>query len=376
MNTQSIKKTRIYSLDIIRSIAIVMVLLNHAVESCFNINDYETAISINSWNQSLIIFLFTIGRLGVPLFLMLTGYLLLHRDYDAPGSIKHFWIHNLLSIVITWEIWLVFYNIFLSWLNNTPFDWILWGRQALFVNKLQMYHSWYLPMIIGVYIFIPFLAKGIKGVSLPALYFLLAVCIATLFVIPGINVFYSAFDMDALSLQAQPLFWTSFSGVYIFMGHIYYLNTKLKKKFLAIRIPVDIAVVVIGVCVSVYLQIFLHKNMSSYMIWYSFFTWPPVAYCLFDLMYMIPAKRPNFVFARLSICSFAIYLIHRPVQMYFEQKVAFFDHTNAAVSHMEVMWILLILSLGISYGLAEGLGAIPYAGELLTRIRRKKFHLF
>lgn len=359
---------RIYSLDIIRAIAILMVILNHAVESIFKLETYEAAILYNTLNPVTLIF--TIGRLGVPLFLMLTGYLLIHRDFDSPGSIKRFWVHNLLSIIVTWEIWLVLYNIFLAWLNETPFDFISWGRQALFVDKLSITHSWYVPMIIGVYIFLPFLAKAVKNIKLPNLYFLLAICIATLFVVPSINVFYSTFEMDTLSLGVQPLLWASASGTFVFMGHIFYLNTKQEKRRIGIRVPVDITVVVIGVFVTVYLQVLLHQNMSQYNVWYSFFTLPPIAYCLFDLLYLIPLKRSVIVISRLSACSFGIYLTHRPIQMLFEDR--FFTQPPDMVA----MWALFFISLGISYGLTEGLHFIPYAGELLTRIKLKKFHIF
>lgn len=361
------------SLDIARCIAILFVILNHAVESYYNLEEYDAAIAVNSWKSSGIMFLFTIGRIGVPLFLFITGYLLLHRDYDKPGAIKHFWIHNLLSIIVTWEIWLVLYNIFLSYLNQTPFDVNMWVRQMLFVDKIEITHYWYVPMIIGVYFFIPFIAKGIKNVSKSYLYIMLAVCVVTLFVVPSINVFYSAFEMDLLSLKANPVFIATFSVTFILAGHIFYLNEGKRRIPIGVRIIVDGVVFIASLTLSVYLQIFLHKNGSQYNMWYSFFTLLPMSYALFDLINMIPLKK-SFIIKRISICSFGIYLTHRPIQMLLEQNL--YNHAGGVPLHISTMWLLFAVSFAISYGLTEGLAAIPVVGELLVRVRKKKLHLF
>ena len=370
------KNPRKISLDIIRCVAILFVILNHSVESYYNLEEYDYATAVNSFEASGIMFLFTIGRIGVPLFLFITGYLLLHRDYDKPGAIKHFWIHNLLSIIVTWEIWLVLYNIFLAYLNRTAFDTNVWIRQALFVDKTEITHSWYVPMIIGVYFFIPFIAKGIKNVPKTYLYIMLAVCIATLFVVPSINTFYTAFEMDPLSLKANPIFIATFPAVFILIGHILYLNEGKVRIPAGARISIDLAVLAASLVLSVFLQIFLHQNGSQYNIWYSFFTVLPLSYSVFDLLNMIPIKRSIPAIKRISICSFGIYLTHRPIQMLFEQKVPLFFHTGGVPLYIGTMWLLFAVSFAISYGLTEGLAAIPIVGELLVRVRKKKIHLF
>ena len=58
------KKPRNVSLDITRCLAILLVILNHAVESYYNLEEYDHAIAIDSFERSGIMFLFTLGRLG------------------------------------------------------------------------------------------------------------------------------------------------------------------------------------------------------------------------------------------------------------------------------------------------------------------------
>ena len=355
------------SLDIIRSFAIICVVLNHSVESFFNLEDFDTAVGINTWEQSGILFLFTIGRLGVPLFLMLTGYLMLGRDYDKPGAIRKFWIHNLLSLIITWEIWLFIYNVFLSIHNNLPFDTDGWIRQMTFTGSIEITHYWYMSMIIGIYVFIPFIAKGIKNVPKYTLYIMLAVCFAALFIVPSINEFYKVFDIDLLSLKAHPIFWATSNATYLLLGHLIFLRRKKNHLFVYIS---EAAILAIGLWISVYFQLYLHSKESQYNLWYTFFTLPPMAYCLFDLLKIIPWSKHTGIIRRLSICSFGIYLIHRPVQMIFEKEGGFFINLTSGTEPVVAMWLLMLFSFFISYGITEGLGHIPIIGNLLVRIKR------
>lgn len=356
------------SLDIIRTVAIIFVVLNHSVESFFKLEEYDYAVSYNSMDNSGIMLLFTLGRLGVPLFLMLTGYLLLNRDYDKPGAIKKFWLNNLLSLIITWEIWLFLYNIFLSLHNNSPFDITGWIRQMCFVDQPDITHSWYLPMIIGIYVFIPFIAKGIKNAPKYSLYIMLAVCYAALFIVPSINIFYNAFEIEPLVLKANPIFWATYNGTFLLLGHLINIR-KNAPKYLPV---LDAAVCITGIWVSVWLQIYLHARGSQYNIWYSFFTLPPVAYCLFDLLRMIKPTKGIIFIKRISICSFGIYLIHRPLQMYLEREDSFFTFIFKGVAPIWTMWLLLLFSFFISYAITEGIGAVPFLGKLLVRIKKKK----
>ncbi len=132
---------------------------------------------------------FTLGRMGVPLFLFLTGYLLLDRDYDI-SRIYHFWRKNWLALLVTMEIWIILYNVFLR-----VFHFQHWSTRGLlkdmfFLNQVHMGHMWYMPMIIGLYVYIPFAARALKGISNRALTFPLlflgGLCILRAFLEPGI----------------------------------------------------------------------------------------------------------------------------------------------------------------------------------------------
>lgn len=99
-----LSKERNNNYDLIRVVAIILVMFCHSLETIyFGICD----LSI----QSRIFYLLfhSISRLGVPLFLFLTGTLLLNKNFDDIKDIKHFYKHNLLNLIIVCLIWYLLY---------------------------------------------------------------------------------------------------------------------------------------------------------------------------------------------------------------------------------------------------------------------------
>ncbi len=173
------------SLDAIRALAAFCVVTNHTVESVYQLN----ANNVNMMSERAKIFCFTgftFGRIGVPLFLFLSGYLLLTRSYDKP-KITRFYYHNLMPLVIVWEIWIFIYSIFSHMFFSVPFDFACYFRRALFLEHGGLPHTWYMPMIIGMYIFIPYVALTLQKIHGKVLWFMMSVIYLYIFIVPCLN---------------------------------------------------------------------------------------------------------------------------------------------------------------------------------------------
>jgi len=72
---------RIKWIDLVRAIAILLVILCHTTENIYEMK-LESMTSLSLQSRIFCFASFTAGRLGVPLFLMITGSLLLPREYD------------------------------------------------------------------------------------------------------------------------------------------------------------------------------------------------------------------------------------------------------------------------------------------------------
>ena len=90
-----------------------------------------------------------IGRIGVPFFLMITGYLLLDRTYDDE-RVRKFWQKNCKGLIIVTVIWAIIYAISLQFVAVKSGQ-VNFGE----AGELFFSHMWYMPMIIGMYLSMP-----------------------------------------------------------------------------------------------------------------------------------------------------------------------------------------------------------------------------
>lgn len=151
-------------LDIIRCAACLMVILLHSISPyIFNASYYGT----KSWGMFLV--MNSICRTGVPLFLMISGYLLL-SDYRS-GGIGDFYKRRIPHIVLPLAAWNAIYYVFFAVVDKTPISFMDFTGKVL--NSGSAYHLWYLYTLLGIYLLIPFLKKITDACSLKQLCLLL-----------------------------------------------------------------------------------------------------------------------------------------------------------------------------------------------------------
>ena len=150
--------TRIEWVDLVRAIAILTVLYIHATDGIFIISS-DAIVNYTIYSRIFEFASLFIGRIGVPFFLMITGYLLLDRSYDDE-SVRMFWEKNCKGLIIVTVIWAVIYAISLQIIT-------VGSSQVNFAESGNLFfsHMWYMPMIIGMYLSIPFVTTALKYFS-------------------------------------------------------------------------------------------------------------------------------------------------------------------------------------------------------------------
>ncbi|WEV74825.1 acyltransferase [Bifidobacterium sp. ESL0798] len=131
-------KKRDVALDFIRFVAISLVVIVHAA----TITVPDAHVSVFQ----------TFGSFGVPLFVILTGYLMLDRQYDAQ-YLQKFLKRNLLPMFVCLEVWNAIWYV-LARLSRSPFSFKYSLKIALFM-QVPDGPFWFLPMIFCLYIGIP-----------------------------------------------------------------------------------------------------------------------------------------------------------------------------------------------------------------------------
>lgn len=155
------------ALDVIRSVAIVMVVATHATSSAL----YLPVGSLDWWGA---LFWGSLVRPSVPLFFMCSGALMLNRDIP----LKRLYGHNLVRIVTAMLGWAFVYQLY--YLLPGGFTLAqLWDAVKHVLVLDHEFHFYYLHILILVYVFVPVVRVFTRGASKREHEYLLAVWFAT-----------------------------------------------------------------------------------------------------------------------------------------------------------------------------------------------------
>lgn len=141
MNVQ----TRIQYMDSLRAIAIIGVLLLHAATPYVVLYDkidgfdWQTGIVFNA-----------LSRWCVPIFLMISGALLLGRKEE---SLSTFFKKRANKILLPFVAWSIIYYVWATYMWNPGYS--VKEFLIMFFNDQIYYHLWYFYALIGIYLLAP-----------------------------------------------------------------------------------------------------------------------------------------------------------------------------------------------------------------------------
>lgn len=169
-------RDRIFYLDQLRALAIIGVIGIHVSQYFLG---SLTGVS----------FLF-ISEFAIPIFLMISGILLLNKEYSIRGFLKK----RYPRIIIPFLFWGGIYIIFAILFQNMAFHFSSLETAMLFIFNMFMgikgyiVHFWYVWLILSVYLFLPIINKWIKNSSFSEIkYFLLIWIITSIFTTFGLS---------------------------------------------------------------------------------------------------------------------------------------------------------------------------------------------
>ena len=295
---------RVEWIDAARSLAIACVMICHASETVFG---YDTS------GVPAFAVLRSIGRLGVPLFLSITGALILAKDFTDTKSIGLFYKKNLLPLLVTSEIWILIYTLFIVVTGEyMPKDGI--GETSLiewmlFLKPFPLSHWWYIPTIIGLYVALPFVSLVLQHInSTKAVLIPIAVVFVYRYLAPTLNDISVRFNLPySFSSQIDTTWLGGVYGLYTVIG-FYIARKKLLSLLPSLVIMFLFAV---SFALSVWSEYF---NVES---WYDTPWILFASICLFEglrrageLGCFTAISKP---LEKISRNSFGIYLLHKPM---------------------------------------------------------------
>ena len=142
------------AIDFLRSIAIIAVVCVHSLP--------VPIINGGGWRLFVSATIGSLSKIGVPLFLIITGYLMLDRDYSGL-KLKRFLKHNYLPLLVSFESWACIAMIAKLAADPSVSNVVEGLRMMLLIGDPFMIHFWYMQMLLGIYLFIPILASFIQA---------------------------------------------------------------------------------------------------------------------------------------------------------------------------------------------------------------------
>lgn len=236
-----IKGNRYLSYDILRVMALFFVILTHV--TAYLIINFKTAPGNEYLISNIIQF---IVFAGVPIFVLLSGALLLNED--KKFDTKTFYKNSFLFLVLLTIGWVVFYGLFyaviLPMISGQP---ILISNFFIYLISFKgsdYPHLWYMYMVIGLYLLIPVLRLFVKRENKNYILILIFGSILVQF-IPNYLDFLTT-NLDVTLLNFVNLFY-----LYPVMGYLPYLlvgwyltNFKISKRNRSIIYALAILIVV------------------------------------------------------------------------------------------------------------------------------------
>ncbi|HKM03795.1 MAG TPA: acyltransferase family protein [Lachnospiraceae bacterium] len=159
-------KVRNAYLDLLRLIACILIITVHV--SALN----WVTTDVNSLSWQIMNAYDCLGSIGVPLFVMISGALLLNKDYSL--SMKDLYCNKIFPLMLVYFIWLLLYNVVNFIDIGTPVSYES-VKDLIILNALLgrgIYHLWFIPMLLGLYMITPILRAAFSTKKI-CLYFLI-----------------------------------------------------------------------------------------------------------------------------------------------------------------------------------------------------------
>lgn len=284
-------------LDNLRVIATISVIFLHLAAPF--LYKFTKISGFNWWTANVYD---SLVRFCVPVFVMITGALLLPKDYQLGDYLKK----RVARIIYPFLFWITVYSVHILFILKNgfelPFAKMLTISSSDFGYKTT-YHFWYIYMIIGIYLFIPIISKWVKSAKeKEILYFIILWLITIVIAIPIFSKHLPNFNLK---------YFGGFIG-YIVLG--YYLSIRNFESEKNIKL-ISFLIFAFGVLLTIFGTYFLSIYNGKFIIYlYTYFS-PNVIIAAIGLFLFfkhinITNTKVKTIRKTINTQSFGIYFIH------------------------------------------------------------------
>lgn len=337
-------KGRFVSFDALRFLAIILVVLQHAV--------YNYSGEVQS--SGVVLGLYMSAKIGLVLFIMLSGCLLLDRDYTTTESIKKHYFVRMKNMFITFSLWVLIWEFFNVWFAHRSLSIGLLIKDLFWIqttnsvpaplNSTQVgwNYLWYMPLILFLYLILPYLSVSLRELPHLASRMLITGLLVVGSILPTVNSLRWWDGKAGIELNQ----WLSIDKFGVWAVAVFVLGSVIKrdilKKYnLLFLWGVAIVIQTLAVVWTNYL-IDLHHRMFDFR--FSSVNTLVLSVVVFETFRRIKIQSEFWTkcFMQLSKLAFGVYVLHRPIQFLLTRYV--FEGQKS----LGVAMLQFVIPLGVS----------------------------
>lgn len=354
MSEVSKPRDRVLSFDVIRIVAVLAVVMIHSAATFIAYPPQSVEfIMANIFDG--------ISRIGVPLFVMISGALMLDENKNLPIKTM---LKYALKIFILLCIWSLLYAVVYQII--TPLSENKQVSVSAFFNAFVYghYHLWYLYMLIGLYLITPILRAFVKKSNEKIVFYFIVLAAIFQFAIPLVNVLINeATQTSNLLLNFSNKFKMGYVGQYTayYLLGWYLTNVSIKKTYRSLLYILGFAGVLITILGT---QLMINDTNKIYNTFYSDIGINVMFYSIGVFVFLFhfykdkKYKHFNKISAALSKLTFGVYLIH-PYIIFILNK-----HFNTRIAPLQLLmdWAIAV---AVSFLITFILSKIPLLKKLV-----------
>ncbi len=300
------KRERLVGPDIIRSIAILLVLFTHMMSYSVRFNE-----GLHTPKWLIYVILHYVGLTAVPLFLLLTGYL----NSGKKLSIGYF--KGIIPILLSYVIISVISILFDRFVYGEEV--ILWRAVLSVLNFTAVDYAWYVEMYIGLFLLIPFL-NMIKGAMQDRKqWHILLTVLVFLTALPDVA---GSFIFGGVKLNVVPDWWVNLYPVTFYFLGAYISEFKPEvKKLHCVAVGAGALAVSVGICVI------FSQQEYAWWVMYGFSALPTMVLAVIVFLAFYNVKALPGIIAvpvrKIAVYSYEMYLFSYMTDKYLYAKLPF-----------------------------------------------------
>lgn len=343
------------SYDVIRIVALLMIVMVHV--SAYMVIFFPDTANVE-WTVGNIFN--GLARAGVPMFVLLSGALLLRED--KPFDTAKFYRKSLLTMVLLAAGWMVAYGIFyaviLPLAEGTQVSVSAFVGFLLKFKGSEYPHLWYMLMVVGMYLAIPVLRLFVKRENKKYIVGIIVAALVVQFAATGANILTLNSDVTVTGLlgklHLEPL--TGFLG-YLLIG--WYLNEYRLKKGTEIILYTLGFLSLAGSTATVYFGIDAVPNIRDFT--YSELSLPALLYGVSLFVFLQSIFRDRVAkgsgLAATADATFGVYLFHVVPLEVFVRLILPYDRIRQ-IGPLAYIIMLYAFTLIVSFAVVKVVGMI------------------